>query len=218
MNCYQIALKLENRLCLVIGAGRVAERKIDGLLKAGAKVRVVACEANAAVAALAACGQIELDLRAYEPGDLDGVFLVIVATSDAAVNSRVSVECQQRGLLVNVVDQPALCNFYVPAVVQRGPISLAVSTGGASPALSRHLRLLLEDVLGEEYGLLGTLMQELRGEVAASLASQPERAAAWKRLLQSDVLVLLRAGESARARQRARQILGLPPAPTTEIR
>jgi siroheme synthase-like protein len=210
MHCYHIALLLENRPCLVIGAGRIAERKIGSLLDAGGQVRVVALQASEAVSALAASGAIELRLREYEAADLDGMFIVIVATNDAKLNSRVSAECHRRGLLVNVVDQPALCGFYVPAVIDRGPVSIAISTSGASPALSKHLRVLLESVVGEEYGLLSTLMNELRGEVIAAFTHQPERAAAWERLLQSDVLALLRAGEMDQARQYARQTMGLP--------
>lgn len=210
MRCYQISLLLENRPCLVIGAGRIAERKIGSLLDAGAKVRVVALEANPVVTALAASGQIDLQLREYAPTDLDDMFVVIVATNNAELNAYVSGECQRRGILVNVVDQPALCSFYVPAVIDRGPISLAISTSGASPALSKHLRVLLEDCIGEEYGQLSTLMHELRDEVKAAFGEQPERAAAWERLLQSDVLGLLREGKIDQARQYARQVMGLP--------
>lgn len=210
MHCYHISLLLENRPCLVIGAGRIAERKIGSLLDAGARVHVVALEASPAVSALAACDNIVLHLREYVPTDLDGAYVVIVATNDAELNSRVSAECHSRGILVNVVDQPALCSFYVPAVIDRGPVSIAISTSGASPALSKHLRVLLEDAVGEEYGLLSTLMHELRGEVIATFTQQPERAAAWECLLQSDVLALLREGRMDQARQFARQIIGLP--------
>lgn len=217
MRCYQIALLLENRSCLVVGAGRIAERKIASLVDAGGRVRVVALEANPAVEAFAASGQIDLHLREYVPSDLDDAFVVIVATDNAELNARVSAKCHQRGILVNVVDQPALCSFYVPAVIERGPVSLAISTSGASPALAKHLRVLLEDTIGEEYGQLSTLMHELRGEVRAAFAEQPERAEAWERLLQSEVLVLLRERKLDQARQYAREIMGLPPA-ATEIR
>ena len=108
------------------------------------------------------------------------------------------------------MDQPPLCNFYVPAVVERGPITVAVSTGGASPALAKRLRVLLEDAVGEEYGRLAALMAELRPEVMATYDRQPDRAAAWERLLGSEVLDLLRHDESDQARRRARELLGLP--------
>jgi precorrin-2 dehydrogenase/sirohydrochlorin ferrochelatase len=210
MHCYQIALLLENRPCLVVGAGRIAERKIGSLLEAGGKVRVVALEAVPEVAELAKTGQIELHLREYIPADLDQAFVVIVATNDAALNSRVSAECHQRGILVNVVDQPALCSFYVPAVIERGPISIAISTSGASPALTKHLRMLLEDTVGEEYGRLSALMHELRGEVKAAFAEQSERAEAWERLLRSEILSLLGEDEMEPARRYAREVMRLP--------
>jgi siroheme synthase-like protein len=188
----------------------VAERKIASLLNAGAAVRVVALEACAAVQELADRGDITLSLRQFSDADLDGVFIVIVATDDAELNQRVSAECDRRGLLVNVVDQPPLCNFYVPAVIERGPITLAVSTGGASPALARHLRVLLEDTVGEEYGRLAELMAELRAEVIAAYEQQSDRAAAWERVLGSEVLDLLRRDETDQARRRTRELLGLP--------
>jgi siroheme synthase-like protein len=210
MHCYQIALLLENRPCLVVGAGRIAERKIGALLESGGKVRVVARQATPEITELAASGQIILHLKEYAPADLDDTFVVIVATADGELNGCISAECHRRGILVNVVDQPALCSFYVPAVIERGPISIAISSSGASPALAKHLRVLLEETVGEEYGLLSALMQELRGEVKAAFAEQPERAAAWERLLQSEVLALLREDQIERARQRAREVMGLP--------
>lgn len=206
---YPATLLLSGRPCLVIGGGRIAERKIKSLLHAAAAVRVVTREATPTVADLAATGAIALRLGEYSDADLDGVFLVIVATNDADLNRRVSAECRRRGLLVNVVDQPHLCNFYVPALLERGPVSLAISTGGASPALAKHLRVLLEAVVGEEYGELSELMASLRGELFDRYDTQADRAAAWQRLLQSDVLELLRRGERAQARQRARELLGL---------
>jgi len=209
-SCYPVTLLLEGRPCLVVGGGRVAERKIASLVAAGAAVRVVALEACEAVRQMADEGAITLCERAFCNDDLDGAFVVIVATNDAALNAAISTECERRGLLVNVVDQPALCNFYVPALVERGPISLAISTGGGSPALAKHLRILLEDTVGEEYGQLAALMADLRPAVMAAYDQQADRAAAWERLLRSNVLDLLRQGRADAARARARELLGLP--------
>lgn len=208
--CYPITLVIDGRLCLVVGGGRIAERKIASLLHAGAQVRVVAREVAPAVAALATNEAVTLHERDFEMDDLEGAFVVIMATDDAALNARVSAECQARGLLVNVVDQTPLCNFYVPALIERGPISLAISTGGASPALAKHLRVLLEDAVGEEYGQLSTLMFELRGEMFHAHDQQRDRAAAWERLLGSDILEWLRRGDLDGARAHARELLGLP--------
>ena len=210
-HCYQVSLLLEGCSCLVVGGGTVAERKIDSLLRSGGVVRVVAREAIARVRELATVGAVELALRAYVPSDLDGAFLVIAATADRELNAAISADCGHRGVLVNVVDQPALCSFYVPAVIERGPISIAVSSSGGSPALAKRLRQLLEGVVGEEYGLLSSLMEQLRPEVLASFPAQVDRAAAWNRLLDSEVLTLLARGETERARGYAREVMRLVP-------
>ena len=208
---YPISLVLEGQNCLVIGGGRIAERKITSLLHAGAGVRVIAAEVVEAVRQLAEDGLIELKIRKYAPDDLDGAFLVIVATNNSELNREISEECRHRGLLVNVVDQPALCSFYVPAVIERGPVNITISTSAASPALSKHLRVILEDVVGEEYGLLSNLMNDLRGEVIAAYDRQEQRAEAWNRLLASDILILLKNNEITRAKAYAREVMELPP-------
>jgi siroheme synthase-like protein len=215
--CYPVALLLEGRSCLVVGGGRVAERKIASLRQAGASVRVVALEVSESVRRMAKTGEIELHQRAFAVSDLDGAFLVIVATDNSYLNEHISAECHRRGQLVNVVDQPALCTFYVPATIERGPVSVAISTSGAGPALARHLRELLEGVVGEEYGRLALLMGDLRDEVKAAFAQQSERAMAWQRLLDSEVLDLLRGGETTPARQRAREIIGLGAEPNDRV-
>ncbi|MDI9586719.1 MAG: bifunctional precorrin-2 dehydrogenase/sirohydrochlorin ferrochelatase [Acidobacteriota bacterium] len=206
---FPISLRVDGHKCLVVGGGRVAERKIKALLRAGAMVRVVARDPSPMVQQLAGQGTLELHVRDYAHPDLDGVFLVIVATDDAVLNATVSEECRRRGLLVNVVDQPALCNFYVSAQIERGPVSISVSTGGTAPALAKHLRMLLESVVGDEHGSLAELMGELRPEVLARYDQQPDRAAAWQRLLQSDILDWLREGVSCSARAHARELMGL---------
>ncbi|NSW57533.1 MAG: bifunctional precorrin-2 dehydrogenase/sirohydrochlorin ferrochelatase [Armatimonadetes bacterium] len=206
---FPISLRVDGQRCLVVGGGRIAERKINSLLRAGAMVRVVARDPSPMVRQLAGDGTLELHVRDYSHPDLDDVFLVIVATDDAALNATVSEECRRRRLLVNVVDQPALCNFYVSAQIERGPVSISVSTGGTAPALAKHLRILLESVVGEEHGHLAELMGELRPEVLAKFDRQSDRAAAWQRLLQSDILDRLRQGVTDSAREHARELMGL---------
>ena len=206
---YPISLLIRDLPCLVLGGGAVAERKVLRLLDAGARVRVVAPEITKQIECLSADGAVEVVRRGAQVEDLDGMRLVIIATSDAEVNEALAVEAQRRGLLVNVVDVPRLCNFYVPATVDRGPINLAIGTGGAAPALAKHLRQLLEEVVGEEYGQLAALMGELRPAVTKRWPTQQERAAAWENLLASDVLSLLKQGRLDDARQRALQVLGL---------
>src|SRR5437762_12607673 len=144
-------LKLEGRPFLVVGAGTVAEGKINGLLLSGAAVRVVAPRANAAVEEWARKGAIRWEAREFSPADLDGVFLVIVATSSTHVNEAVFHEAQRRNVLCNVVDDPQHCDFYYPAVVRRGQLQIAISTAGESPALAQKLRRELESQYGPEY-------------------------------------------------------------------
>jgi precorrin-2 dehydrogenase / sirohydrochlorin ferrochelatase len=148
---FPMFLKLEGRACLVVGAGTLAEGKIDGLLLSGAAVRVVAPRANAAVEEWARTAAICWEAREFSPADLDGMFLVIVATSSKDLNKAVFREAQRRNVLCNVVDDPEHCDFYYPAVVRRGQLQIAISTAGESPALAQKLRRELETQYGPEY-------------------------------------------------------------------
>lgn len=150
-NLFPMFLKLEGRPCLVVGAGTVAEGKIGSLLLAGATVRVVAPQANAAVQEWARTSAIRWEEREFSPLDLDDVFLVVVATSSKDVNESVFREAQARNVLCNVVDDPGHCDFYYPAVVRRGQLQIAISTAGESPALAQKLRGELESQYGPEY-------------------------------------------------------------------
>lgn len=144
-------MKLEARKCLLVGAGTVAETKIESLLHSGAAVHVVASSATDVVRTRALQGEIHLELREFVAADLDGVFLVVVATPDRELNRSVFKEAQSRGVLCNVVDDPELCDFYYPAVVRRGHLQIAISTGGLSPALAGRLRRELESQFGPEW-------------------------------------------------------------------
>jgi precorrin-2 dehydrogenase / sirohydrochlorin ferrochelatase len=144
-------LKLTGRPCLVVGAGSVGEGKIRSLLPTGARLRVVGHHATPAVTHWAESGRITWDARAFTPEDLEGVFLVIAATSLVEVNDIVFREAQRRGVLCNVVDDPARCDFYYPAVVRRGSLQIAISTEGRSPALAQRLRRELESQFGPDY-------------------------------------------------------------------
>jgi precorrin-2 dehydrogenase/sirohydrochlorin ferrochelatase len=150
-NLFPMFLKLERRPCLAVGAGTVAEGKINSLLLAGAAVRVVAPQANAAVLEWARTGLIRWEDREFSSVDLDGVFLVIAATSTNEVNESVFREAQRRNVLCNVVDDPEHCDFYYPAVVRRGQLQIAISTAGESPALAQRLRREFEMQFGPEY-------------------------------------------------------------------
>jgi precorrin-2 dehydrogenase / sirohydrochlorin ferrochelatase len=151
MTLFPMFLKLEGRAALVVGAGTIATPKIESLLQAGARVRVVAPQASETVAKWAEDGRIELITKSFEPSDLNDVFLAIVATSSREVNARVFEEARLRKILCNVVDDPEHCDFYYPAVVRRGKLQVAISTEGQSPALAQKLRLELEAQYGPEY-------------------------------------------------------------------
>jgi precorrin-2 dehydrogenase/sirohydrochlorin ferrochelatase len=165
---FPLFLKLQGRSCLVVGAGQVGEEKIKGLLAAGASVRVVAPQATQAVQEWSREGRLIWQARTFDVSDLEGVFLLIVATPDRQLNEAIFRRAQQRGILTNVVDDPPLCDFYYPAVVRRGPLQIAISTGGNSPALARRLRQDLERQFGPEYAEwveeLGAQRQRLLAE------------------------------------------------------
>ncbi len=172
-------VKLEGRRVLVVGAGSVGEAKIESLLATGATVCVVAPKATPRVREWAREGRIEWETREYRPSDFAGVFLVIAATSSLALHNEIYAEARSRGVLCNAVDEPERCDFYFPAVVRRGELQIAISTGGLSPALAQRLRKELEEQFGPEWeawvAQLGRTREELR-----SIPMPPEQR---KRLL-----------------------------------
>ncbi len=165
---FPIFLKLEGRQCLVVGAGKVGEPKIGGLIETGAHIRVVAREASPAVREWGREGRIELELRAFTPNDLAGAFLAVVATNSRTLNERVYHEAQRRGVLCNVVDVPDLCDFFYPAVVRRGDLQIAISTAGQSPSLAQKIRQQLEKQFGPAYTSWVTELGETRKLILAS--------------------------------------------------
>jgi len=168
-------LKLEGRSCLVVGAGAIGEPKIESLLTSGASVRVVAPDASSIVAEWARAAAIVWDAREFNSADLDGVFLVIAATSSRGVNGTIFREAQQRNILCNVVDDPEYCDFYYPAVVRRGDLQVAISTNGHSPALAQRIRRELEIQFGTEYGEWLTKLGKIRQQLFASEMNPDER-------------------------------------------
>jgi precorrin-2 dehydrogenase/sirohydrochlorin ferrochelatase len=165
---FPMFLKLAGRQCLVVGAGKVGEPKIGGLLDSGARIQVVAVEATGQVRDWAAAGKIDLELRAFESNDLDGKFLAIVATASKHLNQLVYREANGRGVLCNVVDVPEYCDFFYPAVVQRGDLQIAISTNGQSPSLAQKLRQQLEVQFGPGYAAWVEQLGETRRLILAS--------------------------------------------------
>ena len=189
MKTYAICLiGLQPQQAVVIGGGSVAGRKVEGLLAADFQVKVISPKLTSKLQSLASSGAITFIQRSYQYGDLDGAFLVIAATNDPAVNQAVWAEAVQCGCLINTVDDPQHSNFILPAVLQRGEMSIAISTGGGSPALARRLRERLENSIGPEYGTLTEILAELRPELIATFPAGEARLQAALRIVDSNIL------------------------------
>ena len=193
---YPVFLKLEGRLCVVIGAGRVAERRVRGLCEAGARVRVVGITATEGILKLADEGVVHLYQRAFEPSDLEGSALVIAATDHVDVNRAVQTAAKCRGILFCGADPHTDSDFIVPAVVRRGDLQVAISTGGNSPAYAALLRREIETFLEDGHVDFLDMMADLRRRVYARFPNAPERRQAfWQQLVTDDTLALARQGK-----------------------
>lgn len=195
MRIFPVNLKIEQRLCAVVGGGKVAERKVESLLEAGAKVTVISPALTDPLAKLAADGQIACRRKEYSRGEVSGFFLVVCAASDSAINQLAAAEAKKTGALVNVADAPDDCDFIIPSKIVRGDLLITVSTGGKSPAFSRRLREELEASYGEEYGLYLELISRLREEMKERLPTTKDREGFWRKALDSEVLNLLSKGK-----------------------
>jgi len=207
---YPILVDLQGKRALVVGGGKVAQRKIETLLEHGASVQVIAKELTATLEELRNYEKIEFLGDEFSEAFLEGAFLVFAATDDASLNRRVSQAAQQRGLLVNAVDQPADCNFIVPSVLSRGDLLIAVSTSGKSPAFARKVRVELERQFGEEYGFFLNLMGNLRKEILRVGLSQEENKSAFEQLVYSDLLEAIGRREWTTASQILEKVLRRP--------
>jgi siroheme synthase-like protein len=206
MGYYPIFIELRDRPVLVVGGGSVAERKVEGLLAAAAAVTVVSPALTPRLATLAACGRIRHEARPYQPGDLACFALGFVATGDERVNAAVAREGRRRGVWVNAADDPAHCDFILPSVLRRGDLTVAVGTGGTSPALARAVREELEAYLTDDYATLAEVVGEVRRELRARKRS-PD-AETWNRALGPDLRALVAAGRPEAAKRRLLERLG----------
>jgi siroheme synthase-like protein len=179
---YPLFLNVAGRLCLVIGGGAVAQRKVRMLLSFGASVRLSAPKVTAYLQKLSDAGRIELRLRPYDDGDLAGATLVFAATDDGAVNRSAAAEAQRLGIPINVADDPALCDFYVPSIVRKGPITIAISTSGALPSLSKRLRLDMEKWITRDYERYLKKVSRLRAWLIETEGDRRKRMAVMRRL------------------------------------
>lgn len=198
---YPVNLVVEGRRCLVVGGGRVAHRKVEGLLACGALVTVVAPAVSDEIAAL----PVSIERRAYRAPEAGDYRLVIAATDDPAVNRAVFEDGEAAGVWVNSADEPASCSFTLPSVVRQGPIQITVSTGGKSPAMATWLRRRLEAEIGEEYVVLLELLSDVR--VAIKAEGKSTEGLDWLSALDSNMLELIRAGEVDQARERLQACL-----------
>lgn len=217
MHYFPICLNIEAKRCIVIGGGRVAARKVTGLLSYGGDVTVVSPELTAELAELHSEQRICWISRGYAEGDLADAFLVIAATDDVGIQRRVHAEAERHGILLNVADAPEWCNFILPATVRQGDFTVSVSTGGKSPALARRLREDLEIRFGPEYGTLVDLLGELRRKVLAMGGDHEENKKIFMRLLHPDFADWVRDGRIEEIAAHVDVVLG-PVAGVDEIR
>ncbi len=200
---YIACLRLTGRRCVVVGGGDVGLEKVEGLLACDGRVVLIAPNAVPALEALADEGSIEWLRRDYQAGDLDGTFVAIAATSDTDVNIRVYEDAEERAMLVNVVDVPPLCNFILPAIVRTGPLAIAISTAGASPALAKRIKAEIAEIYGEPYARLAVLLNEARGWAKGTLPTYQDRKEFFEGIVngEPDPIALLRAGDEDAVRE-----------------
>jgi precorrin-2 dehydrogenase / sirohydrochlorin ferrochelatase len=194
---YIACLRLTGRRCVVIGGGDVGLEKVEGLLACDADVTLVAPEAHPELVQLALEGSIRWERRGYDSTDLDGALIAIAATDDTDLNIRVFEDAEARSMLVNVVDVPPLCNFILPAIVRTGPLAVAISTAGASPALAKRMKREIAELFGEPYANLAILLNEARGWAKATLPTYQDRKEFFESIVngEPDPIELLRAGD-----------------------
>ena len=194
---YPVYLKLSGRRCVIFGGGTISEGKLANLMETGAQVAVISPQVTPVIRALAHSGSLKWTPREYQQGDLQGAYLGIAATDDRLVNQAIAQEAERLGVVLNVVDDPDLCGFIAPSVVQRGPVTLAISTGGASPALARKLRETLANAPALEWADLAPVLSRARKQVKQrGITLDAQR---WQCCLTKDLLHLAQSGREDEA-------------------
>jgi precorrin-2 dehydrogenase/sirohydrochlorin ferrochelatase len=184
---YIACLKLKGRRCLVVGGGDIGLEKVEGLLACDADVTLIAPVAHPELESLAAEGSIEWEKRDYAgAADLAGVFMVIASTDDTEVNIKIYDDAEVRAMLVNIVDVPPLCNFILPAIVRTGPLAIAISTAGASPALAKRMKREISELFGEEYARLAVILNDARGWAKGTLPTYQDRKEFFEGIVNGD--------------------------------
>ncbi|MDD4170748.1 MAG: bifunctional precorrin-2 dehydrogenase/sirohydrochlorin ferrochelatase [Syntrophomonas sp.] len=204
---YPIYLNLDSKRCLVIGGGKVAERKVATLLEYEADVILVSPEVTPMIDDWAAHNLIIWRRGVFQPQDLDNIFLVFIATGDNNVNKSITTLCRQKGILVNAVDDPPNCDFYVPSILRRNSLCIAISTEGKSPLLAAKLRRELESIVPAEYGEWVEILGRLREDIKKSHLDINERQKLFETLVYSDILELLKEGRKEKIEERIAQCM-----------
>jgi precorrin-2 dehydrogenase/sirohydrochlorin ferrochelatase len=208
MKTYPIFAVIEDKPCLVVGGGAVGERKVQDLLASGAQVTVVSRTLTPVLADLASRGKIAYLSEDFAETQVEGMALVMAATDDPEVNAQVSAAAQARAIWVNVADEPEYCTFIVPAQVRRGDLTLAISTGGASPALARQVREELQQHFGPEYGPYLNLLKRVRTRLLTERRAHPDNADLFHRLVRSPLKEAVALGDRARVLWVLREVMG----------
>jgi siroheme synthase-like protein len=198
---YIACLKLRGRRCLVIGGGALGLEKAEGLLACDGDVTVISPEVGPELEALAAEGSLRWERRSYAgPEDLEGVFMVIACTDSTDTNIAIYEDAERRAMLVNIVDVPPLCNFILPAIVRTGPLAIAISTAGASPALAKRMKREISAQFGEDYARLAVMLNDVRGWAKGTLPTYQDRKEFFESIVNGDPdpIALIRAGDEAR--------------------
>jgi precorrin-2 dehydrogenase len=210
---YPVYIQLKDQPCVVVGGGKIAEGKVEGLLAVQAKVTVISPDLTPHLLSLANQKQITQLDRTYQPGDLTGAFLVVCATDQTEVNHQVWQEATANGQLVNVVDDTPRCNFIAPSILRKGDLTIAISTSGAAPALAVRLKERLQSELGPEYERFLELASALRKPLAQHIPDFEARKALWYDLVDSEILEVLADGDEAKAREIISRVVGFDFAP-----
>lgn len=203
---YPVVLKLAHRLCVVVGGGGVAERKVRALLKCKARIRVVSPGLTFNLQKWADQGMFDYQKKRYQPGDLVGAFLVISATDQRDINESVAAECLSQDILVNVVDAPDQANFYVPATIFNGPLSIAVSTGGKSPLMARLIRQDIESHYGPDFGSFIDFLGIIRKDIIENVDNPVKRQKILSQLVDARSINLIREGCLEQAKERVNNV------------
>lgn len=209
MPLYPVFLDLSGKKCVVIGGGKIAERKVCSILECKGSVLLVSPESTENLKKMSAEGLIRYVPREYCSLDLEEAFLVICATSNKITNSKVALDCMERNILVNVVDDPQGGNFLVPATLRRGDLSICVSTEGKSPALAKRIRQELEATYGHEYARFLDVLGQMREKIIETVPDAQKRYEIFNRLVAADILNLIKTGQDQLVKERIEQCISL---------